>query len=153
MAMKLGLKLSFLVYGANVVFLIATGLVFQFATELFPFHSDVIETKWEDVDPNSQILYLGMMRTEAAGFLSAGVALGVLMFVALQRNELWLFLTMSTVGIVEYLPTFFANYHVSQVTRASPPWELMLSLILSLFLAAILSVVSTRNLKNVNGNR
>lgn len=148
--MKLGLKLSFFIYGANVVFLIATGLVFEFATEFLPFHSDVIETKWEDVDPNSQILYLGMMRTEAAGFLSAGVALAILLFVALQKNELWLFLTMSAVGIIEYLPTFFANYHVSQVTQASPPWELMLSLILSLFLAAILSLASAGKLKDTN---
>ena len=72
---------------------ISIGLVFVFTTQFFPFHSDVIGTKWEDVD---------------------------------------------------------ANYHVSQVTKASPPWGLMWSLMLSLFLAAILSIANFRKFEQTN---
>ena len=48
----------------------AVGLAFVFATEFFPFHSDVIQTPWSDLGPAAQMLYLGMMRTEGAGFLA-----------------------------------------------------------------------------------
>lgn len=140
--MKFEPKLPFLIYAANVVFLIATGLVFEFSGEFLPFHSDVIETSWEDVDSKSQILYLGMMRTEAAGFLASGTAIGFLLFIPFRKGEKWSYWAMSTIGIVEYVPTFFANYHVSTVTNASPPWLLMLILIISMLLALILALAS-----------
>jgi len=133
--MNLKIRASFFLYISNIVFLIGTGLVFQFSGEFLPFHSDVIQTKWAQVDSLSQTLYLGMMRTEAAGFMASGVAIAFLLFIPFRRFELWSCWAMTTIGIVEYLPTLLANYHVSNVSQASPPWPLMLSLIISLILA------------------
>jgi hypothetical protein len=148
--MKFKPRIPFLIYAANIVFLIATGLLFQFSNEFLSFHSDVIQTNWEDLDVNSQILYLGMMRTEAAGFLASAIALGFLLCIPFRRHEKWSYWAMSTIGIVEYLPTFFANYHVSKVTLASPPWPLMLFLIFSLVLALSLSLAFHKTVKGAN---
>jgi len=146
--MNLKEKASFFIYVANIVFLLGTGLVFQFSGEFLPFHSDVIQTKWAQVDSLSQTLYLGMMRTEAAGFLASGVAITFLLLIPFRRLELWSCWAMSTIGIVEYFPTLLANYHVSNVSQASPPWPLMLTLIISLIIAlglGISGIVSHRD--------
>ena len=142
--MNLKLKLSLLIYLANVLIMIAIGFAFEFRTEFMSFHSDVIQTDWGDVDPQAQILYLGMMRTEGAGFLAAATALLFLAFFSFRKLEKWSFAAMTAVGVVEYLPTLIANYHVSTVSNASPPWLLMLLLILSLFLALVLANIGHR---------
>ena len=144
MNMKLGRRISFLIYAANVLLLIAIGFLFEFSSEFLPFHSEVIQTDWKDLDAKYQILYLGMMRTEAAGFLAAGTAIGILLFVPFRKHEKWSYWAMSIIGIIEYAPTFFANYHVSEVTQASPPWQLMLVLMLSMLAALILSLASDK---------
>ena len=137
--MNLKLKLSLAIYIANVLILTAIGLAFAFKSEFMPFHSDVIQTQWESVDSQAQILYLGMMRTEGAGFLATAAALTFLLYIPFRRFEQWSYYAMTIIGVVEYFPSLVANYHVSSVTSASPPWVLMLSLILSLFLALLLA--------------
>ena len=110
-------------YFLTAVYFLAVGLAFIFAAEFFPFHSDVIQTPWSELDKLSQTLYLGMMRTEGAGFLASSVAIAILLFVPFRRGEMWSCWAMSAVGIVEHFPTFLANLHVSQTTSASPPWQ------------------------------
>lgn len=133
--MNLKIRTAFTLYVSNVIFLLGTGLVFQFSNQFLPFHSDVIQTQWEQVDSLSQTLYLGMMRTEAAGFLASGLALTILLAIPFRRRETWSCWAMTMIGAVEYLPTFFANYHVSSVSLASPPWPLILIMIISLIAA------------------
>lgn len=153
MSMKFEPKIPWLIYAGNVLFLIATGLLFQFSSEFLPFHSDVIETDWKDLDARTQILHLGMMRTEAAGFLAAGTAIGILLCVPFIKHEKWSYWAMSTIGIIEYTPTFFANYHVSNVTQASPPWQLMLILIFSMLIALVLSLASHKKWHGNHGGK
>ena len=131
-------------YAINIVFMIGTGLVFAFSAQFLSFHSDVIQTKWQEVDSLSQILYLGMMRTEAAGFLASGAAILILLIIPFRRFELWPCWAMTTIGVIEYLPTLIANYHVSSVTSASPPWVLILTLTISLVIALMCGLSGMR---------
>ena len=147
--MNFKLKLSLVIYIANILIMIAIGLAFEFKSEFMPFHSDVIQTDWQNVDPQAQILYLGMMRTEGAGFLTAATALIILLCFPFRKLEKWSFWAMTTIGVVEYFPSLVANYYVSSVTTASPPWLLILLLILSLFIALIFANIghSQRNVQ------
>lgn len=137
--MNVKLKLSLFIYIANVIALLAIGFSFEFRNEFFAFHSDVIETPWHDVEARAQILYLGMMRTEGAGYLATAAALIILLCIPFRRNEKWSYWAMSVIGVVEHVPTFLATYHVASVTNASPPWLLSLALIVSLVIAFILA--------------
>ena len=153
--MNTKLKLSFVIYITNVVIMVAIGLAFEFKSEFMSFHSEVIQTDWHSVDPKSQILYLGMMKTEGAGFLAAATALSLLLFFPFRKFEKWSYWAMTSIGIVEYLPSLFANYNISSVTNASPPWLLMLCLTLSLVLALVLASIghSERICQNVVANK
>lgn len=137
------LKFANALYIANVIVMLAIGLAFVFKSEFMPFHGDVIQTTWNNVSPLAQTLYLGMMRTEGAGFLASAVALTFLLWASLKRQEQWLYVAMTTVGIVEYTPSLAANLHVASVTDATPPWALMLTLILSLLVALFLALRSS----------
>jgi len=145
--MSVQLKAAFAIYIANILVMLTIGFAFVFRNEFMPFHSDVIGMKWNELNSQFQILYLGMMRTEGAGFLASATALIILSIAAFRKPEQWLFLAMSAIGIVEYFPTFIANYHVSQVTNATPPWLLMLSLILSLTIASLLAFSSFKSIR------
>lgn len=139
--MNTKLKLSFAIYIANVVIMITIGLAFEFRSEFMSFHSDVIQTGWDSVGSKSQLLYLGMMKTEGAGFLAAATALSFLLSIPFRKCEKWSYWAMTSIGIVEYLPSLLANYYVSSITSASPPWLLMLCLTLSLILALVLASI------------
>ncbi len=142
--MNIKLKLALVLYIANVVAMLAIGLAFEFRNEFMPFHSDVIQTSWHDLSAEAQILYLGMMRTEGAGFLAAASALVILLSIPFRKFEKWSYWAITVIGSVEYFPSLMANYHVASVTNASPPWLLMLTLTLSLFLALILANIGHR---------
>ena len=139
--MNLKLRLSFALYLVNVLVMLVIGLTFVFSTEFFPFHSEVIQTDWQNVDTQAQILYLGMMRTEGAGFLAAATALAFLLYFPFRKRDKWSFWAMTIIGVVEYFPSLVANYYVSSVTSASPPWLLMLLLVSSLLLALVFAIV------------
>lgn len=142
--MNFKLKLSLAIYIANLLVMTVIGLAFEFKTEFMPFHSDVIQTTWANVDPQAKILYLGMMKTEGAGFLAAATALAFLLWASFKRRETWMFVAMTVIGVVEYSPSLAANLYVSQVTDANPPWLLMLSLTISLLIALGLALAATR---------
>ncbi len=144
--MNFKLKIAFGIYGLNILIMIGVGLIYEFSSEFMPFHSDVIQTKWVDVDGLSQILYLGMMRTEAAGFFATGIAILILLFIPFLKFEKWSYWSMTVVGLAEYIPTLFATYHVSSITGASPPWVMMLMLSVSLMLALYLAEAGNKEL-------
>jgi len=137
---SVNLKLAAICYGLNAIACLVIGLKFVFAQEFFPFHSDVIQTDWQNLDPAQQTLYLGMMRTEGAGFLASFVAFIFLLWIPFRRQETWAYWALTSIGIAEHLPTLLATFHVSQTTPASPPWPLTLALSLLLFLGLVLAL-------------
>lgn len=133
-------KWARIIFGINAIIMLAIGIAFVFAQEFFPFHGDVIGQDWAHVDERSKILYLGMMRTEGAGYLAAATAMIFLLVFPLRRHSpKWAIWAITSIGLIEHLPTLLATYHVAQVSAASPPWQATLVCMLSLLLAAFLS--------------
>jgi len=127
-------------FGLNAIYMAIVGLLFVLSNEFMSFHSDVIQTPWDELEPAAQTLFLGMMRTEGAGFLAAAVAIAVLLLIPYRQGQAWSSWAMTAVGVVEHGPTLAANYHVATVTSASPPWQLPLLGIALLFLGLFLSL-------------
>ena len=138
--MNLKLKFAFVCYMSNVIGLALMGCIYVFGNEFLPFHSDVIQTSWEDVNASAQILYIGMMRTEGAGLLSSSLAIAILLFIPFMRGQAWSYWAMTAIGIVEHLPSLIATYHVSTITEASPPWPALLLGVVLLIVGLLLSI-------------
>ena len=146
-------KIATACFAINAFAFLMIGLTFVLKQSFFPFHADVIQTSWADVDPAAQTLYLGMMRTEGAGYLASAVAIGFLLLIPFRRHELWSYWAIATIGIVEHLPTLFANLHVSQTTPASPPWPFVLLGIVLLAIGLVVSIAENRQPEPVNSSR
>lgn len=115
-------KIAFALYGYNVIYTLVAGLLFTFSGEFFPFHSDVIGVPWAELEAPQRMLYLGMMRTEGAGFLASATAIGILLMIPFRQGLPWTAWAMTLVGTVEHFPTLVANDSVAAQSNASPPW-------------------------------
>lgn len=142
------MKIAFFCYGFNVVGLFLFGLIYTFNSEFLPFHSDAIQTLWESLSQASQVLYLGMMKTEGAGFLSSALAIAILLYIPFRRREIWSYWAMAAIGIVEHVPGLIGAYNTSQATPASSPWQLSLLGIVLLITGLILAINSQGNVPN-----
>jgi len=133
-------RITFALYLLNAIGMLAIGLAYQFNDQFMPYHSDVIQTNWNDLQEKQQILYIGMMRTEAAGFLASSTAIIFLLFIPYRNRLLWSTYAIACVGIIEYLPSLIATYHVSTVSEASPPWPVLLLGTFMFLIGLVLSV-------------
>lgn len=136
-------RLALLIYWINAAIMLVIGGAFVTAETFFPFHGDVIGLRWEHLTENSQTLYLGMMRTEGAGYLATATAMAFLLVFPIRRDaSSWPIYAITSVALVEHFPTLLATYHVAQTTPASPPWVMTLVCMLSMIFAASLSIIS-----------
>ena len=142
------MKLACFCYGFNVVGLFLFGLIYTFNGEFLPFHSDAIQASWESLSQATQVLYLGMMKTEGAGLLSSALAIGILLYIPFKKREKWSYWAMAAIGIVEHVPGLIGAYNTSQATPASSPWQLSLLGIVLLIAGLILSLSSNARIAN-----
>jgi hypothetical protein len=147
--MNTKLKFAFLCHTINALAMMVIGSVYVFGNEFMPFHSDVIQTNWEDLDKFQQVLYLGMMRTEGAGFLASALAIVILLLIPFKQGKVWSYWAIAAIGLVEYLPTLIATFNVSRITSASPPWPAILGGCLLLIIGLILSISNNGAAVNV----
>ena len=138
-----GYRIAFGIYAINATFMLFTGLVCQFSDRFMPYHSAVIGKGWEELARNEKVLYVGMMRTEAAGFLASALAIAILLLIPFRRKERWASFAIFCVGVLEYLPTAVATYLVAQTSNGNPPWALMFAEIGSLCIALGFIIVNT----------
>lgn len=138
-------KFAFALYFINAVCMLGVGFVYQFSGRFMPYHSDVIQTKWSELTDNQQILYLGMMRTEAAGFLASSLAIFLLLLIPFRQGQRWSSYAICAIGVVEYLPSALATYKVSILTTANPPWVVLFAGIVLLLIAFVLSLSKSKN--------
>jgi hypothetical protein len=138
-------KIAFFLYLINAFGMLAAGLVYQFSDQFMPYHSDVIQMEWVNLAENQKILYLGMMRTEAAGFLASALAIFILLFIPFRKRARWSTYAICAIGCVEYLPSAIATYNVSKLTSANPPWIVLSIAILMLILGLVFSLSGRAN--------
>lgn len=142
--MRYGHQIAGGIFWGNSVAMLAVGSAFIWAERFFPFHGEVIQVAWSDLQPSCQTLILGMMRTEGAGYLASALAIAILLLIPFRQGAPWAPWAIVSIGIVEHLPTFLATFHVARTTSASPPWlatgVLLVSLLCGLILALSESV-------------
>ena len=142
------IKLALFCFSFNAVGLFLFGLIYTFSSELLPFHLAAISTSWDELPPVFQVLYLGMMKTEGAGFLSSAVAIVFLLAIPFRRGERWSAWAILAIGVVEHFPGVIGAMTTSQLTPASSPWQLSLLGMSLLGLGLVLSLSHWRTIRH-----
>lgn len=110
-------------YAAIGVVSLALGAVYLFRDSFMPYHSVALGKEWSEVGPETQVLLKALMEVAAAGWLSLGVLLLVLVAIPIRRGDRWARLAAPIAILVFYVPTLLATLSVLEQTPASPPWQ------------------------------
>jgi hypothetical protein len=69
--------------------LMVQGVRYLSASQLMPYHSAVIETPWNSLGADYQILFLGLLKGFGAGSFCVGLVITVLAFIGFRTSSAW----------------------------------------------------------------
>jgi len=115
------LKLALILFFCLGLGGVGTGLAYLTTTEFMTYHSGAVQTKWSDLGPNFQGLFLGMLKAMGAGSLITGLAT-VCMSVMGLRGVVRPYVTLLPLVNLGYLTlVVYATYVVDSQTAGNPP--------------------------------
>ena len=138
----LWLSLSlFAVVGLGLFF---TGCVYLLRDGFMPYHAEAIETDWEALGPNFQVLILGLIKGLGSGAFVVGLMILIMVAVSLREipRAVTLLLPVAAIGYSSLL--CYATYTVYSSTPASPPLGLTVALVVASMFASLILVSSRR---------
>lgn len=98
------------------------GSIYLFSSSFMPYHSDALSMSWADVPGNLQVLLLALMTVAGDGFISLGIVILTLTYIAFKRSYLSARYLVPVIILVFYIPTLLATLSVLNHTPATPPW-------------------------------
>lgn len=111
------------------------GFVYLAARKIMSYHCGAMEKSWGELSNGTQTMCLCFMKSAAAGMLSAGIGMVMLLLFPYRSGELWSEITLSLIALLEsgILASMVAI--VRKRTKGRPALELSILL----FIVAILS--------------
>jgi len=107
---------------------LALGTRYVLSPELMPYHLEIIEVSWSDLQPAYQQLFLGLLKGFGIGAIGAGLSVILLAFLSFGSGRRWPLFLLSAVysaGLL-YVTSF------ALLTGATPIYVSMLLIGLSL---------------------
>lgn len=135
------MRIVLVLYGIVSLAGLVTGCFYLFRPEFMPYHAAAIATDWAALPADYQVLYLAFLKVCGAGFISVGIAVAVLTAVPLRRNERWAKWLIPAIGLVFWLPTFYAPVMVTVKTPATAPWLGSLAIVGCILAAGVISIM------------
>ncbi len=125
------LKASLLVFAIVGLSLFLTGCVYLLRDEFMPYHAEAIQTDWERLDRNLQVLILGLIKGLGGGALVAGLVIMVMVGVSVKEHprSSVLILPITAIGYSSLL--CYATYTVYSGTPGNPPLGLTIALLVA----------------------
>ncbi len=121
-----GISLAGWFYGPVIIVIILFGLLYALRSQIMPYHCDVLETSWEDIDPKYQLMLRALMNGGGYYSLSTGLFMLVLLLIPFRNGEDWAAYAIGGIGLVGSLPLGYIVYRVKKYTAGNPPFGLMI---------------------------
>ncbi len=137
--MKTRLKISQLCYLLIGVGYTILGILYTFASSVKSYHLDAMETTWNQIALGQQVVMMAIMRGSGSGFIAAGFAILILLFIPFKKGENWARWSIFFISMIEGLPTIYSAMQVKQYTPGDPPLFLAVSAVIAALLGVILS--------------
>jgi len=115
-------KAVFFCYLSASLLLFVFALIYLFRSEFMPYHAAAVGQSWKEIDPSFQILILALMKVTGGGWLSAAVALIILLLKPFKEGSKWAFRAIPVIGLTASLSSLYVTIYVAVNTPASPPW-------------------------------
>ena len=99
------------------------GVVYLAATEIMPYHRQILGVPWSDLPPGGQLLILVFMKGTGWVGISTAVSMAILLLVPFRRHEPWSRWAILLVGATAVVPMLAgALYLRIQAGYSAPLW-------------------------------
>ena len=117
------------------------GVRYMRREEYLPYHADVAEKSWKELDPGVQAIILGMLKIIGGGFATLGVTLLWLCFALHEgaRWAPWAILTVSAVALAPmlYVATKLRAFRPEAQTPVGPTAAMMVLIVVGVGLSLL----------------
>lgn len=105
---------------------ILIGLLYATRRQLMPYHLKALETSWDAIDPNYQLLLRALLNGGGYYGISAGVSMMVLLLIPYSNHESWAGYAIGAIGLIGTVPLTWIVYTVKTKTAGDPPLWIMI---------------------------
>ena len=116
-------KISLVCIGLVAVIECVVGFVYLTASEVMPYHKEVLGTDWNQLQPGIRTMLVGFVNAYGGGHLAVGLALAVLVLFPLRRGEAWARWAVLVVGLPMLATTAYVASYLASHTGAGTPWR------------------------------
>jgi hypothetical protein len=122
--MSIRVKIALVCYLLVAVATVAVGLLYFLASEIMPYHQQVIGMTWDRVDPRFQKMFLTFLNATGFASLVQGLTLIILILIPFRKGEPWArwAIPASILAVSVYL--LYITLNLKSSTQASTPWQL-----------------------------
>ncbi len=113
--------LAMCLYLGGTVMLLAFALRYLLSPTVMPYHLIAMGKRWDELEQETRIILLALMRAAGAGYLAVSVATGCLVIGGLRRHYAWANVTLLLMFAALLLPLTFVMYSVRCRTPGRPP--------------------------------
>jgi len=113
--------------------------IYLFRPEFMPYHEAAVGMPWHEVPSEYQILIIALLRVSGGGWLSASIAITVLVVYLIRGGGYWAHYGLQAIALSVLTPSFIAALYVRQNTAANTPY-LLAGLLIALLIVVIILV-------------
>jgi hypothetical protein len=94
-----------------------------FGKRFLPFHEQVSQKKWEELDSGIQETILTLLHLSGLGFVVVAILLTVIPLLGYLNHDLILAILVPAVSLVFCYGLFYCNFSLCKKTGAETPWK------------------------------
>lgn len=138
------IKVAALVNYLAAALLLVMGITYLTKTSFMPYHSEAISLDWINVEKNTRILILALMKGVSGGLIAVSFTISFLQFKFTSSRISWIPFLILIVGIIISMTILYAMLFIKLNTRGNPPIGLTISGTVLLISGFILNLTELR---------
>jgi len=129
--------LSFSLYLIVTLAVLLIGGVYAARKTVMPYHLEALESTWNEISPQFQVLLKALLNGGGYFGLSTGLFMLIILLIPFRAGALWAGYAIGLIGFVGTLPLGLIVHRVKTQTAGNPPLFVMVILNLLLLLGLI----------------
>lgn len=131
-------KLALFCIAIIAVVEVAIGIVYFTASEVMPYHKEVLGVEWGQLEPGVRTMLVAFINAYGSGHLAVGVSLGVLALIPLRQGHAWARWAVLAVGLPMLATSAYISTYLASLVDEGPPWRGALAMLVVFILGVAL---------------
>lgn len=133
--------IAFVGFMVSAIAFLANGIVYLAAHKIMSYHCDAMGKSWNGLPKGMQVMSLCFMKSVAAGMLSTGIAMVMLLLFPYRSGELWSEIAVSLIAMLESGIVASRVVIVRKKTKGRPPFAPSILLLAITIISALFTFI------------